>query len=34
MPAVEDFLRQEGAEATPVGECVARLLALAEQVEA
>jgi FliI/YscN family ATPase len=34
MPAVEDFLRQEEAEATPVGECVARLLAVAEQVEA
>jgi FliI/YscN family ATPase len=33
MPAVEAFLRQEGAEATPMAECLARLLALAGRFE-
>jgi FliI/YscN family ATPase len=31
VPAVEDFLRQEGSEVTPVAECVARLLALSQR---
>jgi flagellar biosynthesis/type III secretory pathway ATPase len=31
VPAVEEFLRQEGTEATTMAECEARLLALAER---
>jgi flagellar biosynthesis/type III secretory pathway ATPase len=31
VPAVEDFLRQDGTEVTSMEDCVARLLALADR---